>query len=98
MLTLPAEINASFTRIALRMVERGANLGLPYTKAMGSGSFEIRAKWQEDIGRAIFCTLVEQRMFEELLAGHISLKRKFNVDLWRAVCLLQLVSLNKRHM
>lgn len=61
-LTWPAGINASFTRIALRMVEHGANLGLPYTKAMGGGLFEIRAKGQEGIGRAFFCTLVGQRI------------------------------------
>lgn len=61
-LTWPAGINASFTRIALRMLEHGANLGLPYTKAMGGGLFEIRAKGQEGIGRALFCTLVGQRI------------------------------------
>lgn len=61
-LTWPAGINASFTRIALRMVEHGANLGLPYTRAMGGGLFEIRAKGQEGIGRAFFCTLVGQRI------------------------------------
>ena len=36
-LTWPAGINTSFTRIALRMVEHGANLGLHYTKAIGGG-------------------------------------------------------------
>jgi phage-related protein len=61
-LSWPAGINASFTRITLRMVEHGANLGLPYTKAMGGGLFEIRAKGQEGIGRAFFCTLVGQRI------------------------------------
>ena len=61
-LTWPSGINASFTRIALRMVEHGANLGLPYTKAMGGGLFEIRAKGQEGIGRVFFCTLVGQRI------------------------------------
>jgi len=68
-LSWPAGINASFTRIALRMVEHGANLGLPYTKAMGGGLFEIRAKGQEGIGRAFFCTLVGQRII--ILHGFI---------------------------
>lgn len=62
MLSWPTGINASFTRIALRMVEHGANLGMPYTKAMGDGLFEIRAKGQEGIGRAFFCTLVGRRI------------------------------------
>jgi len=58
----PAGINASFTRIAEQMVESGPNLGLPYTKPLGDGLFEIRAKGDEGIGRAFFCTLVGRRI------------------------------------
>ena len=58
----PAGIRASFTRIAERMMEHGPNLGLPYTRAMGDGLFEIRAKGQEGIGRALFCTVVGKRI------------------------------------
>jgi len=61
-LSWPAGINANFTRIALRMEEHGANLGLPYMQAIGNGLFEIRAKGQEGIGRAFFCTLIGQRI------------------------------------
>ena len=38
------------------------NLGMPYTRAMGDGLFEIRAKGQEGIGRALFCTVVGKRI------------------------------------
>lgn len=69
LLSWPAGINASFSRITLRMVEHGANLGMPYTKAMGDGLFEIRAKGQEGIGRAFFCTLVGRRII--ILHGFI---------------------------
>lgn len=48
----PGGILASFTRIAERITEHGPNLGMPYTRAMGDGLFEIRAKGQEGIGRA----------------------------------------------
>lgn len=68
-LAWPAGINASFTRIASRMVEHGANLGMPYTRAMGDGLFEIRAKGQEGIGRAFFCTLIGRRII--ILHGFI---------------------------
>jgi phage-related protein len=44
------------------MVEFGPNLGLPYTRAMGEGLFEIRARGAEGIGRAFFCTMVGQRI------------------------------------
>lgn len=58
----PAGIAASFTVMALRMVEHGPNLGLPHTRAMGDGLFEVRARGVEGIGRAFFCTLVGQRI------------------------------------
>lgn len=58
----PAGIRASFTRIAERMTEHGPNLGLPYTRAMGEGLFEIRAKGQEGIGRALFCAVTGRRV------------------------------------
>lgn len=44
------------------MTDTGPNLGMPYTRAMGDGLFEIRAKGQEGIGRAMFCTLVGRRV------------------------------------
>jgi phage-related protein len=50
-------------------VEHGANLGMPYTRAMGDGLFEIRAKGQEGIGRAFFCTLIGRRII--ILHGFI---------------------------
>ena len=58
----PAGINASFTRIAEQMVESGPNLGLPYTRPLGDGLFEIRAKGREGTGRAFFCALVGRRI------------------------------------
>ncbi|MCX7173731.1 MAG: type II toxin-antitoxin system RelE/ParE family toxin [Proteobacteria bacterium] len=58
----PAGVNASFVRIAEQMVESGPNLGLPYTRPLGEGLFEIRAKGEEGIGRAFFCTLVGRRI------------------------------------
>lgn len=58
----PNGIQASFTRIAEQMTEHGPNLGMPYTRAMKEGLFEIRAKGREGIGRAFFCTLVGRRI------------------------------------
>lgn len=58
----PDGIQASFTRIAEQMTEHGPNLGMPYTRAMKEGLFEIRAKGREGIGRAFFCTLIGRRI------------------------------------
>lgn len=53
----PAGILANFLRIAEMIEELGPNLGLPYTRAMGDGLFEIRVKGREGIGRSFFCTV-----------------------------------------
>jgi phage-related protein len=61
-LAWPPGIRASLLRILERMGEHGANLGMPYTKAIGSGLFEIRAKGSEGIGRAFFCVQIGKRI------------------------------------
>ena len=40
----------------------GPNLGMPHTRAMGNGLFEIRAKGKEGIGRVFYCTIVGNRI------------------------------------
>lgn len=40
----------------------GPYLGMPFTQAMGGGLTEIRAKGQEGIARAFFCTVVGQEI------------------------------------
>jgi phage-related protein len=49
-----------YARITERMKAFGPNLGMPYTRPMGEGLFEIRAKGKEGIGRAFFCTIIGQ--------------------------------------
>lgn len=58
----PPGIRASFLRIIETMREHGPDLGLPHTRAMGGGLFEIRAKGREGIGRAFYCTVVSERI------------------------------------
>ncbi|MFY2610814.1 hypothetical protein HMPREF3069_05115 [Achromobacter xylosoxidans] len=58
----PAGISASYIRVVEQMVVSGPNLGLPYTRPFGDGLFEIRAKGEEGIGRAFFCSLVGRRI------------------------------------
>jgi phage-related protein len=45
-----------------RMVEYGPDLGMPHTRAMGAGLFELRLKSGEGIGRVFYCTLVGRRI------------------------------------
>lgn len=58
----PVGLYASFIRISEQIVESGPNLGMPYTKAMGKGLFEIRARGVEGIGRAFFCCVKDHKI------------------------------------
>ena len=58
----PAGIRAGFLRIIELMQAYGPDVGMPHTKAMGAGLFEVRAKGREGIGRAVYCTLVGERI------------------------------------
>jgi phage-related protein len=58
----PTSILASFVRISVQMQLSGPHLGLPYTKPLGQGLFEVRAKGLEGIGRVFFCCLKGQRV------------------------------------
>lgn len=58
----PDGILASFNRTARIMGEHGPNIGMPHTRAMGGGLFEVRAKGREGIGRAFYCTAVGENI------------------------------------
>jgi len=61
-LSFPPGILANFLHITEIIEEFGPVLGLPYTKSLGEGLFEIRAKGKEGIGRSFFCTPVGQEV------------------------------------
>lgn len=61
-LALPPGILARYIHLTDRMVEYGPDLGMPHTRAMGSGLFELRLKSGEGIGRVFYCTLVGWRI------------------------------------
>jgi len=50
-------IKGKFEAIREKILEEGPDIGMPFTKAMGKGIFEIRAKGQAGIARGLFCTI-----------------------------------------
>ena len=40
----------------------GPDLGMPHTRALGGGLFELRLKAAEGIARVFYCTLVGRRI------------------------------------
>jgi len=40
----------------------GPDLGMPHTRAMGGGLFELRLKAAEGIARVLYCTVADRRV------------------------------------
>lgn len=59
---LPAGLLARFLRYAERMESYGPDLGMPHTRAMGKGLFELRLKAEEGIARVLYCTVVGRKI------------------------------------
>lgn len=62
LLGLPAGFVARFVRYVERMEIYGPDLGMPHTRAMGDGLFELRLKAAEGIARVFYCTCVGRRI------------------------------------
>nr|WP_297446908.1 type II toxin-antitoxin system RelE/ParE family toxin [Acidiferrobacter sp.] len=58
----PADILADYARMVELVVEHGPDLGLPHSRALGSGLFELRPKGRSGIGRAFYGFLAGQRV------------------------------------
>ena len=61
-LELPDTLAARYIVLTRRMVAIGPNLGMPHTKAMGAGLFELRLKGAEGIARVFYCAVVNRRV------------------------------------
>ncbi|MBK8465569.1 MAG: type II toxin-antitoxin system RelE/ParE family toxin [Chloracidobacterium sp.] len=73
-LGLPDGLLARYLRLTDMMLEFGANLGMPHTRAMSDGLFELRVKGKEGIARVFYCTVVGQRIV--MLHGFIKKSEK----------------------
>ncbi|NOQ22009.1 MAG: type II toxin-antitoxin system RelE/ParE family toxin [Candidatus Aegiribacteria sp.] len=61
-LKLPAGLLARYLRLSDLLIEFGSNLGLPHTKKIETGLFELRLKGKEGIARVFFCTKIGKRI------------------------------------
>jgi len=73
-LAFPEGILASFLHIAELVEEYGPYIGMPYTRTLGSGLLEIRARGKEGIARVIFCVLPGSELV--MLSAFIKKSRK----------------------
>ena len=61
-LNLPDGLLARYLRLTDLMLEFGSNLGLPHTKPIDNGLFELRVKSKEGIARVFFCTKIGKKI------------------------------------
>jgi phage-related protein len=61
-LRFPPGLQARYIHLTERMLTFGPDLGMPHTRAMGKGLFELRLKSKEGIGRVFFCTRPNRRI------------------------------------
>jgi phage-related protein len=61
-LDFPAGLQARYIHLTERMLTFGPDLGMPHTRAMGKGLFELRLQSKEGIGRVFFCTRPGRRI------------------------------------
>ncbi|MEL7068155.1 MAG: type II toxin-antitoxin system RelE/ParE family toxin [Cyanobacteria bacterium J06581_3] len=61
-LELPPGLQAKYFRLADSLEKFGANLGMPRTRAMSDGLFELRVQGKEGIARVFCCTLTGKRI------------------------------------
>ena len=61
-LAMPAGFVARYFRYTDRMAQFGPDLGMPHTRAMGRGLFELRIQATEGIARVFCCTVVGHRI------------------------------------
>ena len=79
---LQAGFVARFLRYAERLEVYGPDLGVPHTRALGRGLFELRLKAVEGIARVFYCTVVERRIV--MLHQFIKKSEKTRARNWRS--------------
>lgn len=73
-LQMPQGIRIRFLRLAEIMEKHGPDLGMPHTRSMGQGLYEIRVKAPEGNGRFFYCTIFKH----EIIVLHCFIKKSQN--------------------
>ena len=69
--SLPKELLAEFYAMQKIMEQKGPSLGMPYTRAMGDGLFEMRLRDKDGIARVFYCSVEKH----EILVLHCFIKK-----------------------
>lgn len=61
-LAMPAGFLGRYLRYSDRIEVFGPDLGMPHTRAIGEGLFELRLKAEEGIARVFYCTMAGKKI------------------------------------
>ena len=73
-LALPDGLLARYLRLTDMMIEFGPNLGMPHTRPMDDGLFELRIKSKEGIARVFYGTVIRGEII--MLHGFVKKSKK----------------------
>ena len=62
LLDLPDTLLARYLRLSELMMNYGPNIGMPHTKALRQGLFELRLNGKEGIARVFFCAFAKKNI------------------------------------
>lgn len=71
---MPLGMRAYYARLTERMIHFGPNLGMPFTRSLSKGLFELRIKAKEGISRIFYCTVKNNKII--MLHGFIKKSQK----------------------
>jgi phage-related protein len=58
----PVDVLAAYARSMELLMEIGPQIGMPYSRALGGGLFELRPHAREGAGRALYCWASDRRV------------------------------------
>ena len=58
----PDGVLAAYARSVELLMELGPRIGMPYSRPLGGGLFELRPRAREGTGRALYCYLSRRRI------------------------------------
>ena len=58
----PDDLLADFARMVELLMDFGPNIGMPHSRPLGGGLFELRPRGRGGIGRAFYCFTVRRRI------------------------------------
>jgi phage-related protein len=58
----PADLLADFARVVELLMEFGPKIGMPHSRPLGNGLFELRPRGRGGIGRAFYCFAIGRRI------------------------------------